>query len=396
MRGKAAIAAVLLAAGIGLALTAAAMQHPAPVLQADNWLINTLATGQGLYRCKEDGLVWYLDWETAAEQPLCGVEGCLHRDDSCPAWLGAQPDNVLLCAGGRLLACVSGQQDRTIWQLDPAGTGRTLLARVPLPQDSIGGIRLLWYSGDALWFAGDLHADGESWVVLWRWDIRAQSWQMLDILPRPVQQFYHVRDGIFYFDVWNADSGTADLYRCDLEAGQVTWLLEYDPDWQRILLQGQTLYLSERREGCAIYTKNLLDDQPPALRCRLPQFTRDSFAYLLDAWDDRVVLQWKQDCWAVNLDSGAVSPIQPVAMVPKMGPDDPEQTVMAPIYPEYGSSNAAGGWALCVGYQRRRNTLSVDRAGGVQAAEQVKAVWCRLDRDAYLDGIIRLTEIHTG
>ena len=45
MRGKAAIAAVLLAAGIGLALTAAAMQHPAPVLQADNWLINTLATG---------------------------------------------------------------------------------------------------------------------------------------------------------------------------------------------------------------------------------------------------------------------------------------------------------------------------------------------------------------
>lgn len=360
--------------------------------QADNWLYSqtdTVATGQGLYRRKDDGLAWYLDWDTATERPLCTLPGCPHQDESCPAWLGAGENAavVLLCARDTLLAAVPAEGEVLVRQLDPAGRQASVLARCPLPENSVVPL-LLWYDGASLWFAGDAQQGESAGTALWRWDLQGQCWQREGLLSRPLQRFYYVRDGSLYLELWDYDTRISTVCRWDLAAGRLTELCQYDPEWQRVLLREDTLYLADRRGGCAIYTKSLLDTAPPTLRCRLPQLGEDSFATLCDADGDRVVVQWGTTQWAVDLVSGDARQIRPVAMY---GLPTPGQQ---PFYPEYDGGQAAGAWALCVGYWRQQDTLSVAEDGAVSQAVAAEPVWCCLDRDAYLDGSIRLAEAH--
>ena len=69
---------------------------------------------------------------------------------------------------------------------------------------------------------------------------------------------------------------------------------------------------------------------------------------------------------------------------------------MVPFYPEIDLGTAAGDWTLCVGYYRAQDALTVDAAGGVLSAAGKQAVWCRLDRAAYLAGEMRLKEAEKG
>lgn len=383
----------------GLLLCGCAAEPDAP-LQADNWLGDRAATAQTLYRWQEDGLVWALDWQSCVERPLCALPDCAHRDASCPAYLGGQGTagdaRRLLCAAGRLLAVTNDGEAAEVYALDPAGRERTLLARCPLAADS-AGLYLLWYDGNSLWFAcGDA-------LTLRRWDLAAQRWREQADLPQPLQRLYCVRDGVLYFETWDYDSRTAALCRCDLTAWQAEGRLEsaelcrYDPDWQRILLREDTLYLADRRGGCAVYTKNLQDDAPLALRCRLPRLTEEHIVDFSDAAGDRAVLTWNQQQWAVDLAAGTMQRIQPPALLPLYDLTDPEAPPqMVPFYPEIDLGTAAGDWTLCVGYYRAQDALTVDAAGGVLSAAGKQAVWCRLDRAAYLAGEMRLKEAEKG
>ena len=112
----------------------------------------------------------------------------------------------------------------------------------------------------------------------------------------------------------------------------------------QLLLREDTLYFCHWQDGCALYTKNLQDSEPPRLRCRLTSLG-SSFAELVDAKGDRVVLQRAGAQWAVDLNSGARTWVQPAWLTA-------QDTEVWYRYPYPAQGTYCGGHALVWGYER--------------------------------------------
>lgn len=81
-------------------------------------------TDSGFYECVGQGehfLLCRIDYAARTRTPLCGVEGCAHGDESCPAWRAGWRE--LAVAGDWLLE--GGMEQDGTWSLDaqPLGGG---------------------------------------------------------------------------------------------------------------------------------------------------------------------------------------------------------------------------------------------------------------------------------
>lgn len=85
-------------------------------------------------------LILKTDYATRRQAPLCGVEGCPHADESCPAYVKENVLSALTCIGDKIYLLrgansISAQEDNgraQLWEVDPAAGNRRELYVFPL------------------------------------------------------------------------------------------------------------------------------------------------------------------------------------------------------------------------------------------------------------------------
>ena len=385
-----AAAALLLGAAL-LAPPAARQSDPArrTLPPAESQDAGRAATADGVYSLEWDeaagtGLLWFTRWDTACAAPLCARRGCTHTDASCPARLEGGAGAWQLFAGnGRLLLLQLEQETGTvqsIWAVSPDGTGRALLRSCPgLPGWQRGS--LLWEDDSGFWFWAWEPGQSASQVVFL--PAGGQEYQQIGLLPGSVLA---VRDSAVYSIEYRQDGETYDwlIRALDLHSGQQREVCSFPMEAQ-LLLREDTLYFCHWQDGCALYTKNLQDSEPPRLRCRLTSLG-SSFAELVDAKGDRVVLQRAGAQWAVDLNSGARTWVQPAWLTA-------QDTEVWYRYPYPAQGTYCGGHALVWGYERTDSQYALGDYGRVDRTAGSRPAPCILDRDAWLAGQVRLTDV---
>ena len=341
-----------------------------------------VATADGVYSLEwregdTAGLLWYTRWDTAVSMPLCARRGCTHSDNSCPSFVDSA-DWMLFGANGRLLL-LKGRREgiREIWAVAADGTGRTLLARCPAQQDW-ALVSLLWEDASGFWFSQVSRNDPAVYLAF----LPADGGE-LTVQPAP-GILIQVRDGVWYGFEWPADGQNRIVAR-DLHTGATGTLCTVPECWEW-MLRGDTLYFCDWQDGCALYTKNLNDGEPPRLRCRLESLG-NSYVSLAEAGGDRVVLDRAGAQWAVDLNTGARTLVQPAWLEP--GYNGGVQNV----YPEVEEGCYAPGHALVMGYARTGRQYTLTSYGTLALASSRQMVPCLLDVDAWLEGRVVLTDV---
>ena len=347
-----------------------------------------VATEKGVYQVKNDEdpyafrldqkRIFYIDWDSCRETLLCTKEGCAHDSEDCPAWVG-QGRVFGTEADGSLLIAQPAEDGDEVWRVAADGSEKTLVARCPAAGD--GDAFLVGANGTGIWSVA-LHEGGTYSLMVWQ---QPGQWTEVFSAGEVFQWPQMVRDNVFYYETLDNKSKRATLWRAALELpSEPERVVEYSIDWNRILLQGDAVWLAD---GCTgtISTKPLDGTGETVTVCTLPEQAREHIVEPLDTDGSRMVLSWDGSFWAVELSTGKTAKITPA------GVDASGYALLPAYYP----GSAGGQWALTEGYLRSREGIQYTGMG-VLRTTRYDAQPCRLDRDALLDGKLSLTEIRSG
>lgn len=346
-----------------------------------------VATANGVYEVKnaeepyafrlEQKRIFYIDWDSCRETLLCTREGCSHDTQDCPAWVG-QGRMFGTEEDGSLLISQPMENGDEVWRVAPDGSEKTLVAQCPAAgeDDSF----LVGKNGTGIWSVV-IHEDGTYSLMVWQ---QPGQWTEVFSAEEVFQWPQMVRDNAFYYETWDNEAKRATLWRAALElSAEPERVVEYSSDWNRILLQGDAVWLADGRTG-TISTKPLDGTGETMTVCTLPEEAREHIIEPIDTDGSRMVLSWDGSFWVVDLSTGETVKITPA------GVDASGYALLPGYYP----GSAGGQWALTDGYLRSREGIQYTGVG-IRRTTLYDAQLCRLDRDALLEGKLSLTEIRS-
>lgn len=345
------------------------------------------ATANGVYEVKNDEdlyafrldqkRIFYIDWDSCRETLLCAKEGCTHDSEDCPAWVG-QGRMFGTEEDGSLLIAQPMENGEEVWRVAPDGSEKTLVAQCPAAGDDVS---ILVGKNEAGIWAVATREGGTFSLMVWQ---QPGQWTEVFSTEEVLQWPQMVRDNVFYYETWDNEAKRATLWRAALELSSgPERVVEYSSDWNRILLQGDAVWLADGRTG-TISAKPLDGTGEAVTICTLPEEAREHIIEPIDTDGSRMVLSWDGSFWAADLSTGETVKITPA------GVDASGYALLPGYYP----GSAGGQWALTDGYLRSREGIQYTGVG-IERTPLYDAQLCRLDRDALLDGKLSLTEIRS-
>ena len=346
-----------------------------------------VATEKGVYRVKNDEdpyafrldqkRIFYIDWDGCRETLFCTKEGCTHDTGDCPAWVG-QGRMFGTEEDGSLLIDQPAEDGDEVWRVAPDGSEKTLVARCPAAGE--GDAFLVGKNGTGIWSVA-IREGGTYSLMVWQ---QPGQWTEVFSAGEVFQWPQMVRDNAFYYETWDNETKRATLWRAALElSAEPERVVEYSIDWNRILLQGDAVWLADGRTG-TISAKPLDGTGEAVAVCTLPEQAREHIVEPIDTDGSRMVLSWDGSFWAMDLSTGET------VKIPPAGVDASGYALL----PAYYIGSAGGQWALTDGYLRSREGIQYT-GEGIRRTPRYDAQPCRLDREALLDGKLSLTEIRS-